>query len=162
MDTYSHIVKDFTERFSKYTTLNIFEKTFFNNYSNDDFRNLVNQYTYINSSFVNMKTYANLAKNIQLVDVCVVLIGSKGSKIFIKSYMLSMYIRNSTYASSFETMGESKEIDLSAFVADNISKFKNIDCLTKKDIKYFSYNVDKEVDFEKIRVVIDLILNFIS
>lgn len=162
MDTYSHIVKDFNDRFTKKATLNMFEKNFFKNYSNEDFKNLVNQYVYINSSFVNTKTYANLAKNIQLIDVFLVMILSKGSKIYVKCYLLSLYSRNSTFASSFENIGESKEIELSAFVEENISKFKNIDILTKKDIKYFSYNVEKEVDFEKIRIFIDTILNFIS
>lgn len=158
MNTLESIRKDYTERFCKRVEkLTRYEINFFE-YVNDDFKNEVNKFKYIDSKFIDLTSYTNIRKNIFIVEFTLVLTYQFEDKIIIQSYIMTLFSKNSN-TFHYQKLSDNIELDECDVNIQNLQKISDIDIITKKNVIYYNFNLEKYINFDNIRIIKTMIKN---
>jgi len=163
MDTFQNILYNYEKRFlKKINNVNYIEQNYFS-YANDHFKNEVNKYEYVNSHFVNLVSNINTTKNLCIVDISLILTFKFENKLYIQPYLLSLFSKNKIHTFSYEKLKDTIVLDnVHELNLENLKFIENIDVLSRKNSRYFHYNIDKEINFENINIVKNIISNIIK
>lgn len=163
MNTFESILYDYENRFlKKINNVNYVEQKYFS-YCCDNFKNEVNKYEYVDSKFINLISNINTTKNICIVDISLILSFKFGEKLHIQPYLLSVFCKNSIHTFSFQKLNDKIVHDnLLKLNLSNLKMIENVDVISRKSSKYFHYNIDKEINFENINIVKNMISNVIQ
>lgn len=163
MNTFQSILYDYENRFlRKIDNVNYVEQQYFS-YCCDNFKNEVNKYEYVDSKFINLISNINTTKNICIVDISLILSFKFEEKLHIQPYLLSVFSKNSIHTFSFQKLNDKIVHDnLLKLNLSNLKMIENVDVISRKSSKYFHYNIDKEINFENINIVKNMICNVIQ
>lgn len=158
MNTLESIRKDYTERFCKRVEkLTRYEINFFE-YVNDDFKNEVNKFKYIDSKFIDLTSYTNIRKNIFIVEFTLVLTYQFEDKVIIQSYIMTLFSKNSN-TFHYQKLSDNIKLDECDVNIQNLQKMSDLDIITKKNVIYYNYHLEKYINFDNIRIIKTIIKN---
>lgn len=159
MNTLESIRKDYTERFCKRVEkLTRHEINFFE-YVNDDFKKEVNKFKYIDSKFIDLTSYINIRKNIFIVEFTLVLTYQLEDKVIIQSYIMTLFSKNSNNTFHYQKLTDNIELNECDVNIQNLQKMSDIDVITKKNVIYYNYHLEKYINFDNIRIIKTIIKN---
>lgn len=159
MNTLESIRKDYTERFCKrIEKLTRYEINFFE-YVNDDFKKEVNKFKYIDSKFIDLTSYINIRKNIFIVEFTLVLTYQLEDKVIIQSYIMTLFSKNSNNTFHYQKLTDNIELNECDVNIQNLQKMSDIDVITKKNVIYYNYHLEKYINFDNIRIIKTIIKN---
>lgn len=159
MNTLESIRKDYTERFCKRVEkLTRYEINFFE-YVNDDFKKEVNKFKYIDSKFIDLTSYINIRKNIFIVEFTLVLTYQLEDKVIIQSYIMTLFSKNSNNTFHYQKLTDNIELNECDVNIQNLQKMSDIDIITKKNVIYYNYHLEKYINFDNIRIIKTIIKN---
>lgn len=159
MNTLESIRKDYTERFCKRVEkLTRYEINFFE-YVNDDFKKEVNKFKYIDSKFIDLTSYINIRKNIFIVEFTLVLTYQFEDKVIIQSYIMTLFSKNSNNTFHYQKLSDNIELYECDVNIQNLQKIRDIDVITKKNVIYYNYHLEKYINFDNIRIIKTIIKN---
>lgn len=163
MNTFQSIIYDYENRFlKKINNVNYVEQKYFS-YCCDNFKNEVNKYEYVDSKFINLISNINTTKNICIVDISLILTYKFEGRLYIQPYLLSVFSKNSIHTFSYEKLNDKIVHEhLDKLKLTNLQMIENLDVLSRKNSKYFHYNIDKEINFDNINIVKNLVSNVIQ
>lgn len=157
MNSFEKIVIDYNNRFlKKIKNPNYIESNFFNN-CNENFKQEINKVEYIDSKFLNLTSNINTTKNICIVDISLIFTYKLNNKIIVETYLLSVFSKNANKIFSYEKLIDKVVYDDNNLKLENLKITENIDVLSRKSAKYFHYNIEKEINFENINIVKNII-----
>lgn len=163
MNTFQSILYDYENRFlKKIDNVNYVEQQYFS-YCCHNFKNEVNKYEYVDSKFINLISNINTTKNICIVDISLILTYKFEEKLHIQPYLLSVFSKNSLHTFSYQKLNDKTvHYNLDKLKLSNIRIIDNVDVISRKSSKYFHYNIDKEINFENINIIKNMISNVIQ